>query len=324
MVESMMLAREFEQNNASMQAAGKAPGTCTSVGQEASAVGVVRARADRIRQQLRSKPQRGNMQAAFERRRHKPLLLNVSPTELSLSVTALDPNTQMVKSVTLNAGLGGATLNAAENSEIIIVVSAKDSGGIKAIRIWNVGANLVDMSQGEYVATPNSAFQSVTRQAVMKAAPGLKLGVFAEADNFGTGGPAQTTAHTGAVALNVTGVTEPEFTGSTGTTTLAFHWNNGAQAYVSAGAPSPTPGAKVVAVLVGTPFGGGVHVSLYRGSGNINNLDLRTDFVRTWQAERLNLLNGSWSSQPWYALRGNSRQKGISEMIEVQLRWEGT
>ena len=72
----------------------------------------------------------------------------------------------------------------------------------------------------------------------MKAAPGLKLGVFAEADNFGTGGPAQTTARSGVVALNVTGVTEPEFTGS-GTTTITFQWNNGTQAYVSAGAPSP-------------------------------------------------------------------------------------
>ena len=126
------------------------------------------------------------------------------------------------------------------------------------------------------LATPNSAFQSVTRQAVMKAAPGLKLGVFAEADNFGTGGPAQTTALSGVVALNVTGVTEPQFTGSTGTTTITFQWNNGAQAYVSAGAPSPEPGAKVVGVLADNPFGGGVHVSLYRGSANINNLDLRT------------------------------------------------
>ena len=71
----------------------------------------------------------------------------------------------------------------------------------------------------------------------------------------------------------------------------------------------------MVAVLVGTPFGGGVHVSLYRGSGNINNLDLRTDFVRTWQGERLNLLNGSWSSQPWYALRGNSRRRVLPRCL---------
>ena len=43
LLESMLLVRAFEQNNVSMQAAGKAAGTCTSVGQEASAVGVVRA-----------------------------------------------------------------------------------------------------------------------------------------------------------------------------------------------------------------------------------------------------------------------------------------
>ena len=246
-----------------------------------------------------------------------------TPPELSLSVTALDPNTQMVKSATVTTASQSVNLDAMENSEIIIVAAAKNSGGIKAIRIWNVGANLVDMSDGEYVATPNSAFQNVTRQAIMKAAPGLKLGVFAEADNFGTGGPAQTTALSGVVALNVTGVTEPQFTGSTGTTPITFQWNNGAQAYMSAGAPSPEPGAKVVGVLADNPFGGGVHVSLYRGSGNINNLDLRTDFVRTWQGERLNLLNGSWSSQPWYALRGNTRQKGFADTFEVELRWEG-
>src|SRR5262245_44697470 len=43
LLECMMLIRAFEQNNAAMQAAGQSAGTCTSVGQEASAVGVVRA-----------------------------------------------------------------------------------------------------------------------------------------------------------------------------------------------------------------------------------------------------------------------------------------
>src|SRR5262245_31851508 len=71
-----------------------------------------------------------------------------TPPELSMSVTVLDPSTQMVNSVTVQTG-NSVTLNAVENSEIIIVVSAKDSGGIKAIRIWNIGANLVDMSKGE-------------------------------------------------------------------------------------------------------------------------------------------------------------------------------
>jgi pyruvate dehydrogenase E1 component alpha subunit len=39
----MMLVREFEQCNVGLYQAGKSHGTCTSVGQEASAVGVVRA-----------------------------------------------------------------------------------------------------------------------------------------------------------------------------------------------------------------------------------------------------------------------------------------
>jgi pyruvate dehydrogenase E1 component alpha subunit len=43
MLECMMLIRAYEQRNIEHQAAGKAGGTCTSVGQEASAVGVVRA-----------------------------------------------------------------------------------------------------------------------------------------------------------------------------------------------------------------------------------------------------------------------------------------
>lgn len=49
MLETMMLIRAFEEKNRSMQAAGKMPGTCTSVGQEASAVGVVRALEPRDR-----------------------------------------------------------------------------------------------------------------------------------------------------------------------------------------------------------------------------------------------------------------------------------
>jgi TPP-dependent pyruvate/acetoin dehydrogenase alpha subunit len=43
MLECMMLIRAFEEQNRALNAAGKSPGTCTSVGQEASAVGVVRA-----------------------------------------------------------------------------------------------------------------------------------------------------------------------------------------------------------------------------------------------------------------------------------------
>lgn len=43
MLESMMLIRAYEEKAAALYAAGAMPGTCTSVGQEASAVGVVRA-----------------------------------------------------------------------------------------------------------------------------------------------------------------------------------------------------------------------------------------------------------------------------------------
>lgn len=43
MLECMMLIRAYEEKAASLHAAGAAPGTCTSVGQEAAAVGVVSA-----------------------------------------------------------------------------------------------------------------------------------------------------------------------------------------------------------------------------------------------------------------------------------------
>jgi len=43
MLERMLLIRAFEEKNVALQAEGKAAGTCTSVGQEASAVGVVSA-----------------------------------------------------------------------------------------------------------------------------------------------------------------------------------------------------------------------------------------------------------------------------------------
>jgi TPP-dependent pyruvate/acetoin dehydrogenase alpha subunit len=45
LLECMMLIRAYEQKNIAQQAAGQGPGTCTSIGQEASAVGVVRALA---------------------------------------------------------------------------------------------------------------------------------------------------------------------------------------------------------------------------------------------------------------------------------------
>jgi acetoin:2,6-dichlorophenolindophenol oxidoreductase subunit alpha len=43
LLEAMMLVRAFEEQNRSLAAAGRAGGTCTSVGQEAAAVGAIRA-----------------------------------------------------------------------------------------------------------------------------------------------------------------------------------------------------------------------------------------------------------------------------------------
>jgi len=47
LLETMLLIRTYEEKAAAMQAAGQAAGTCTSVGQEASAAGVVRALGER-------------------------------------------------------------------------------------------------------------------------------------------------------------------------------------------------------------------------------------------------------------------------------------
>ena len=193
---------------------------------------------------------------------------------------------------------------------------------MKVLRIWNVGAHLKDMAKGEVLGSSTTAYASVGTVAAMTALPGFKLGVYAEAQNFGGGGPSQTTVTSGVVAVQVSGIPQPEFTGGTGTTPITFTWNAGAKAYVSAGASAPAVGAQVAGVEVGNPFGGGVHVSLYRGAGNINSLDLRTDFVRVWQNERANFFNGSWSSQPWYALRANTREPGFSNSFSVDLRWE--
>jgi acetoin:2,6-dichlorophenolindophenol oxidoreductase subunit alpha len=43
LLEAMMLVRAFEEQNRALAAAGNGPGTCTSIGQEAAAVGVVKA-----------------------------------------------------------------------------------------------------------------------------------------------------------------------------------------------------------------------------------------------------------------------------------------
>lgn len=43
LLECMILIRAFEENIRAMNAAGNFPGTCTSIGQEAGAAGVVRA-----------------------------------------------------------------------------------------------------------------------------------------------------------------------------------------------------------------------------------------------------------------------------------------
>ena len=49
MLEAMMLIRAFEDNARALREAGKAGGTCTAMGQEAAAVGVMRALGPRDR-----------------------------------------------------------------------------------------------------------------------------------------------------------------------------------------------------------------------------------------------------------------------------------
>lgn len=249
----------------------------------------------------------------------KPDTNDDTPPEISLSVTALDPADQTAKSTTAPPG-SSFNLPATENTEILIVATAKDPGGIKALRIWNIGANLKDMTKGEVLGTTNAAFQTVTTAATMVALPGLRLGVFAEAENFGSGG--QTKVTSGVVSLPVSGIAKPEYLGGTGKTTLKFDWDASVKAYVATGVPSPVAGAKIVGIDVGNPFGAGLFVSIYRGSGNINSLDLRTDFVRVWQNERANFFNGNWSSQSWYLLRGNSHTQGGVLNPSIDVRWE--
>jgi hypothetical protein len=251
----------------------------------------------------------------------KPDLNDVTPPEITLSVTAVDPEDQTAKSTTVPPG-SSMNLAATENTDIIIVATAKDPGGIKALRIWNIGANLKDMAKGEVLGTSSAAFKNITAQATMVALPGFKLGVFAEAENFGSGGPSQTTVTSGGVSLPVSGIAMPEYTGSTGKTTLTFTWDAAVKAYVAAGLPSPGSGTKVVGIHMSNPFGAGHFVSLYRGSGNINSLDLRTDFVRVSQNERANFFNGTWSSQPWYLLRGNTHTQSAFFNPMVEVRWE--
>ena len=244
-----------------------------------------------------------------------------TPPEITLSVTALDPADQTAKSVTALPG-SSWNLPATENTDIIIVATAKDSGGIKALRIWNIGANLKDMTKGEVLGTTNAAFKTVSTTATMTALPGFRLGVFAEAENFGSGGSSQTKVVSGVVSLPVSGIAEPEYVGGTGKTTLTFSWDATMKTYVAAGVPSPASGAKIVGIDVGNPFGAGLFVSLYRGSGNINSLDLRTDFVRIWQNERANFFNGNWSNQTWYLLRGHTHTQGGILNPDVDVRWE--
>jgi hypothetical protein len=251
----------------------------------------------------------------------KPNYDDATPPEISLSVTALDPEDQSAKSVSAPPG-SSYNLPATENTDIIIVASAEDPGGIKSLRIWNIGADLKDMSKGEVLGTMTAAFKNVTAQAIMVSPAGLSLGVFAEAQNFGSGTSAQTTTRSGAVVLPVSGVPQPQYTGSTGKTTLTFSWDPAVKAYVSPGVPSPGSGTKVVGVHMSNPFGTGIFTSLYRGSGSVGSLDLRADFFRVWQLERTNQFNGAWSAQPWHLLRGNSQTGSASISPTVEVRWQ--
>jgi len=96
------------------------------------------------------------------------------------------------------------------------------------------------------------------------------------------------------------------------------------RAYVAEGVEAPAPGATVVGVSPGNPFGGGRFMSLYRGptDGDIEMLDLRADFVRVFQGSRAGFFAGPWSDEPWYALQSLSRSRAVvAEEFTINVHW---
>ncbi len=247
-----------------------------------------------------------------------------TPPVVKLDVTTVDPETDKAHSVNVEGSstdAGSTQSLTAKAGQVIIHASAKDPSGVQKLTIWNIGAPLVNMAKGEIVNGPNNAFSSVSTIATMNAAAGEELGVFATARNFYSGTELEpSTAFTPLVTMDAEGSLAPLPVG-TKEKEIIFTWSDAKKAYVAPGAAAPAPGAKVVAVTVGNPFGGGALVSLYRGSGNIDALDLRKDFVRMFQNSRASFFLGPWSSQPWYALRNIYRTKGFANQFTIEVHW---
>lgn len=248
---------------------------------------------------------------------------DASPPVVQLTVSARDPETNRLRSTQVEAGGDGARLTA-RPGQVIISAAASDPSGVKKVSVWTIGDTLTDPARGEVVNPPRAAYRNTSTLVSMELKPGQEIGVFASGRNFNTGTElATSTAFTPIVVVTATGVLEPLPSG-TREQTIRFQWSDTKRAYVAEGVGAPAPGATVVGVSPGNPFGGGRIMSLYRGRTDIDidMLDLRADFVRVFQGSRAGFFGGPWSNEPWYALQILSRTRAVvADEFTIDVHW---
>jgi hypothetical protein len=245
---------------------------------------------------------------------------DTSPPTVTVTVTAVDPRTSRSRHVEGSVGRG-ASLSARPGT-VTIAAGANDPSGVHKVSVWTIGDTLTERANGEVVNPPDDAYRETGTLVSMELEAGQTAGVFASARNFNAGtDPATSTAITRIVLITVPGERE-RLPADARAQTVNFRWNDAARAYVAPGVPAPAPGAVVVGVSAGNPFGGGRFMSLYRGRNDIEMLDLRADFVRLFQNTRNDFYPGPWSNAPWYALQNISRNRAVvADGFTIEVHW---
>lgn len=86
---------------------------------------------------------------------------DTSPPVVRLSVAAVDPETNRLRTTQVEVGGVGARV-AAKPGRVIIAAAASDSSGVRKVSVWTIGDTLTDPARGEVVNPRGDAYRNTS------------------------------------------------------------------------------------------------------------------------------------------------------------------
>ena len=234
---------------------------------------------------------------------------DTSPPKVTLAVTYLDPNTGESNTVTTwgDNPLGNGSsqsITVDPGGYVLAYATAEDVSGVKTVKVWNIGTDLYDMEDSEYInQNPGNAYQKVIRGSHFTPEPGQRVELFANATNFGGGAFGTTLATTKSIHIEVNG-TPPGIPAGAQSRTIQLYYDNQTKFYTSIPGDKPFGNVNIVGVEITNTFNAAYGTVYFGPEGDPDLLDVRKDFFRFHNGEWVDFFNGPWPNETWHGLKG--------------------